>query len=80
MGSAQNQHPNCSWRPVVQNTSNDEYTYRIPNPKHTPKYTKAKVLQTQDKQRISWAALQSSTNPIKSIATASLPSMLPDTH
>ena len=28
---------------------NDEYANRIPNPKHTPKYTKAKVLHTEDK-------------------------------
>ena len=27
----------------------DEYTNHIPNPKHTPKYTKAKVPCTQDK-------------------------------
>ncbi len=27
----------------------DEYAYCIPNPKHTPKYTKAKVPCTQDK-------------------------------
>ena len=27
----------------------DEYANRIPNPKHTPKYTKAEVLRTQDK-------------------------------
>ena len=27
----------------------DKYAYRIPNPKHTPKYTKAKVPHTQDK-------------------------------
>ena len=27
----------------------DQYANRIPNPKHTPKYTKAKVLHTQDK-------------------------------
>ncbi len=27
----------------------DEYANRIPNPKHTPKYTKAKVPRTQDK-------------------------------
>ncbi len=26
-----------------------EYTNRIPNPKHMPRYTKAKVLHTQDK-------------------------------
>ncbi len=28
----------------------DKYANRIPNPKHMPKYTKAKVLGTQDKQ------------------------------
>ena len=28
----------------------DEYANRTPNTKHTPKYTKAKVLSTQDKQ------------------------------
>ncbi len=39
--------------------SNDEYTNRIPNPKNTPRYTKVKVLYTQDKQCISWAAEQS---------------------
>ena len=33
----------------------DEYTNRI------PKYTKVKVLSTQDKQHISWAASQSYT-------------------
>ncbi len=27
----------------------DEYAYRIPNPKHMPKYTQAKVLYTPDK-------------------------------
>ena len=27
----------------------DEYAYRIPNPKHMPKYTLAKVPHTQDK-------------------------------
>ncbi len=36
----------------------DQYAYRVPNPKHMPKYTKAKVLCTQDKQHISWAAWQ----------------------
>ena len=33
-------------RKVAQN---DEYANSIPNPKHMPKYTKAKVLGTQDK-------------------------------
>ncbi len=32
------------------------YAYRTPNPKHNPKYTKAIVLHTQDKQHVSWAA------------------------
>ena len=31
----------------------DEYAYRIPNPEHAPKYTKAKVMRTQDKQHTS---------------------------
>ncbi len=31
----------------------DEYAYRISNPKHRPKYTKAKVLHAQDKQHVS---------------------------
>ena len=31
----------------------DEYANRIPNPEHMPKYTKVKVLYTQDKQCIS---------------------------
>ena len=31
----------------------DEYANRIPNPKHNPRYTKVKVLHTQDKQHIS---------------------------
>ena len=35
----------------------DEYANRIPNPEHTPKYTKVKVGATPDKQYISWAAL-----------------------
>ncbi len=29
--------------------SSDEYVYHIPNPKHIPKYTKAKAPCTQDK-------------------------------
>ncbi len=29
--------------------TNDEYANRLPNPKHMPKYTKVKVLHTQDK-------------------------------
>ena len=36
----------------------DEYANRIPNPKHIPKYTKVKVLHTQDKHCLSWAAEQ----------------------
>ncbi len=36
----------------------DEYTNRIPNPKHMSKYTKAKVQHTQDKHM---SALQSYT-------------------
>ena len=43
-----------------ENWISDEYTNCIPNPKHTPKYAKAKVPHTWDKQHISWAALQSS--------------------
>ena len=39
--------------------SSDEYANRIPNPEHTPKYTKVKVPCTQDKQCISRAASQS---------------------
>ncbi len=31
----------------------EEYTKCIPYPKHMPKYTKAKVLLTQDKQHVS---------------------------
>ncbi len=31
----------------------DEYANRILNPEHTPKYTKAKVRRTQDKQCVS---------------------------
>ncbi len=38
----------------------DEYAYGIPNPKHMPKYTKAKVTCTQDKHTHSWVASQSS--------------------
>ena len=39
----------------------DEYAYCIPNPICKPKYTKVKVPSTQDKQHVSWAALQSYT-------------------
>ncbi len=51
----------------------DKYAYRIPKPKHTPKYTKAKVLCTQDKhtQLSSFAELHCC--PIKSLAATSLP-------
>ena len=35
------------------------YANHIPNPKCIPKYTKVKVLSTQDKYCISWAAWQS---------------------
>ena len=41
---------------VPRELSPDEYANPIPNSEHTPKYTKAKVLHTQDKQRVSWAA------------------------
>ncbi len=54
------------------------YVYRI-YPKHTHKYTKIKVLHTQDKhtQLSSFAELQ--CYPIKSLADANLPEYV-DTH
>ncbi len=39
--------------------NNDKYANCIPNPERIPKYTKVKVLHTQDKQCIHWAAWQS---------------------
>ena len=44
---------------ILRKNGHDEYINRIPNPEHIPKYTKVKVLSTQDKHYISWAALQS---------------------
>ena len=52
---------------------NDEYANCIPNPECIPKYTKVKVLHTQDKHRISWAALQSYAATALDLATTSLP-------
>ncbi len=40
-------------------SQNDEYTNGIPHTVCKPKYTKVKVPSTQDKQHISWTALQS---------------------
>ncbi len=56
---------------------NDEYAYHIPNPKHMPKYTKAKVPYPQDKhtQLLSFAVLH--YYPIKSLAD---PPQYVDTH
>ena len=54
----------------------NEYAYRIPNPEHTPKYTKVKVLCTQDKHCVSWAASQSyicCCCHIKGLAAVNLP-------
>ncbi len=59
--------------------SSDEYAYCIPNPKHTPKYTKAKVPHTQYKyiqlSSFTWLCCY----PIKSLAAASPPEYI-DTH
>ena len=51
----------------------EEYVYRTPTPKHTQKYTKVKVLHTQDKhtQLSSFAWLH--CKPIKSLADVNLP-------
>ena len=64
------------WDQNFFNCPCDEYAYRIPNPKHTPKYTRAKVPHTQDKH----AQLSSFADlccwlcyPIKSLAATSLP-------
>ena len=62
---------------VLLFASGDEYVFRIPNPKHTPKYTWAKVPHTEDAQLSSWAEL--CCCPIKSLAAASLPEYV-DTH
>ena len=51
----------------------DEYVYRIPNPKHTPKYTKAKVPPFQDKHIQLSSFVELCCHLIKSLATASLP-------
>ena len=48
MSTASNICPGRNLDPYISVPS-DEYLYRIPNPKHMPKYTKAKVPQTQDK-------------------------------
>ena len=59
----------------------DEYANRIPNPKHTPKCTEAKVPHTQDKhtQLSSFAELHCHCHyPIKSLSASQ--SMLPHTH
>ena len=39
----------CARFTPAETRSNDEYADRIPNPKHTPKYTEAKVPHIQDK-------------------------------
>ncbi len=62
--------------------SGDEYAYGIPNPKHTPKCTKAEVPHTQDKytQLSSFIELCCCLcHPIKSLAAPSLPENV-DTH
>ena len=58
---------------------NDEYVYRIPNPKDMPKYTKAKVWHTQDKHTQLNSFIELCCYPIKSLADASLPEYI-DTH
>ena len=65
--------------------SSHEYAYRIPNPKHTPKYTKAKVLHTQDKHTQLSSFSELYCYPIENFAATSLPqyayqSMLTHTH
>ena len=58
---------------------NDEYVYRIPNPKHRNKYTKVKVLRTQDKHTQLSSFTQLCCYAIKSIADAGPPDYV-DTH
>ncbi len=61
------------WSKNLQETcSCDKYTNCIPHPIHKPKYTKVKVLHTQDKHCISWAELHCHCL-IKPLATTSLP-------
>ena len=56
----------------------DEYEYHIPNAKHMPKYTKAKVLPTQDKHTQLSSFTELRCHLIKSLAAASL--LYVDTH
>ncbi len=60
----------------------DEYANHIPNPKHIPKYTQAKVPHTQDKHtaRSSFSELSccpiislADANPLEYVTTYSLP-------
>ncbi len=57
----------------------DQYVYHIPNPKHTPKYTKAKVLYAQDKTAQLSSFSELCCYPVKSLAAANLPEYV-DTH
>ena len=59
---------------------NDEYAYRIPNPKHTPKYTKAKVLHAQNKHTQLSSLAELLCHPINSHADANLPEFVDHTH
>ena len=60
-------------------TDSDEYVYCIPNPECMPKYTKAKVLHTQDKHTQLSSFTELCCHPIKSLAAPSLPEYV-DTH
>ncbi len=55
------------------------YAYHIPNPKHMPNYTKAKVLCTQDKHAQLSSLAELSCYPIKSLADTNPPEYV-DTH
>ncbi len=66
---------NCKCNPELY----DQYVYRIPDPKHTLKYTEVKVPHTQYKHTQLSSLTWLSCSPAKSLADANLPEYV-DTH